>query len=180
MAAVQEVQSIHYFNNKLGAPWPHSTYLQQAHQKNVAVLYSTLTKARIIFHQYPARQLLSHQWITTHMRKSTCVHKQERTNALAQAMVTQTHLLKQWLHKHQRKYALNQWLPTPGQLPEIRALMLERLRRHREALVLYVHILHSLGAAEAYCDRCSATHTHTHAYTHTHTHTHTNVWVGSP
>jgi len=153
------------------------------------------------------------------MRKSTCVHKQERTNALAQAMVTQTHLLKQWLHKrtnalaqamvtqthllkqwlhkrtnalaqamvtqthllkqwlhkHQRKYALNQWLPTPGQLPEIRALMLERLRRHREALVLYVHILHSLGAAEAYCDRCSATHTHTHAYTHTHTHTHTNV-----
>jgi len=108
----------------------------------------------------------------THLLKQW-LHK--RTNALAQAMVTQTHLLKQWLHKHQRKYALNQWLPTPGQLPEIRALMLERLRRHREALVLYVHILHSLGAAEAYCDRCSATHTHTHAYTHTHTHTHTNV-----
>jgi hypothetical protein len=136
------------------------------------------------------------------MRKSTCVHKQERTNALAQAMVTQTHLLKQWLHKrtnalaqamvtqthllkqwlhkHQRKYALNQWLPTPGQLPEIRALMLERLRRHREALVLYVHILHSLGAAEAYCDRCSATHTHTHAYTHTHTHTHTQMYEWAP
>jgi ABC-type hemin transport system ATPase subunit len=40
-----------------------------------------------------------------------------------------------------------------GELPEIRALMLERLGRHREALVLYVHDLHDLNAAEAYCDR---------------------------
>jgi len=32
--------------------------------------------------------------------------------------------------------------------------MLERLRRHREALTLYVHDLRNLGAAEAYCDRC--------------------------
>ncbi|KAF5838923.1 hypothetical protein DUNSADRAFT_1939 [Dunaliella salina] len=44
----------------------------------------------------------------------------------------------------------------PGQLPEIRALMLERLRRHREALSLYVHDLRSLSAAEAYCDRVYA------------------------
>jgi hypothetical protein len=31
--------------------------------------------------------------------------------------------------------------------------MLERLGRHREALVLYVHGLKDLNAAEAYCDR---------------------------
>lgn len=36
----------------------------------------------------------------------------------------------------------------PGQ-----ALLLERLGRHREALRLYVHGLHDLQLAEAYCDR---------------------------
>ncbi len=41
----------------------------------------------------------------------------------------------------------------PGELLEIRALMLERLGRHREALRLFVHAMHDLPAAEAYCDR---------------------------
>ncbi|GIL77647.1 hypothetical protein Vretifemale_7143 [Volvox reticuliferus] len=40
-----------------------------------------------------------------------------------------------------------------GELLEIRALMLERLGNHREALRLYVHALRDLAAAEAYCDR---------------------------
>jgi hypothetical protein len=48
-------------------------------------------------------------------------------------------------------YVLSQ-LP-PDSLLEIRALMLERLNRHSEALQLYVHGLHNLGLAEAYCDR---------------------------
>ena len=42
-------------------------------------------------------------------------------------------------------------------LLEIRALMLERLGRHREALILYIHGLHSLSLVEAYCDRVYAT-----------------------
>ncbi|WIA17457.1 hypothetical protein OEZ85_014302 [Tetradesmus obliquus] len=40
-----------------------------------------------------------------------------------------------------------------GQLLEIRALMLERLGRHREALSLYAHDLAAMPLAEAYCDR---------------------------
>ncbi|GLI62985.1 hypothetical protein VaNZ11_005842 [Volvox africanus] len=43
-----------------------------------------------------------------------------------------------------------------GELLEIRALMLERLGNHREALRLYVHALRDLAAAEAYCDRVYA------------------------
>ncbi len=44
----------------------------------------------------------------------------------------------------------------PSSLLEIRALMLERLGRHREALTLYVHGLKDLQLAEAYCDRVYA------------------------
>ncbi|KXZ52313.1 hypothetical protein GPECTOR_10g945 [Gonium pectorale] len=44
----------------------------------------------------------------------------------------------------------------PGELLEIRALMLERLGCHRDALRLYLHALRDLGAAEAYCDRVYA------------------------
>ncbi len=40
-----------------------------------------------------------------------------------------------------------------GELPEIRALMLERLGRHLEALRLYCHVLEDIPLAEAYCDR---------------------------
>jgi hypothetical protein len=40
-----------------------------------------------------------------------------------------------------------------GQLLEIRALMLERLGRHREALSVYVHDLGAMPLAEEYCDR---------------------------
>jgi hypothetical protein len=40
-----------------------------------------------------------------------------------------------------------------GQLLEICALMLERLGRHKEALSVYVHQLHSMKLAEEYCDR---------------------------
>ncbi|GLC77792.1 hypothetical protein PLESTB_000955600 [Pleodorina starrii] len=43
-----------------------------------------------------------------------------------------------------------------GELLEIRALMLERLGSHREALQLYVHALRDLAGAEAYCDRVYA------------------------
>jgi hypothetical protein len=43
-----------------------------------------------------------------------------------------------------------------GQLLEIRALMLERLGRHKEALSVYVHELHSMKLAEEYCDRVYA------------------------
>ena len=44
----------------------------------------------------------------------------------------------------------------PDSLLEIRALMLERLDRHQEALSLYVRGLKNLGLAEAYCDRVYA------------------------
>lgn len=40
-----------------------------------------------------------------------------------------------------------------GQLLEIRALMLERLGRHREALSVYIHDLKAIDLAEQYCDR---------------------------
>ncbi|KAF6257282.1 hypothetical protein COO60DRAFT_26268 [Scenedesmus sp. NREL 46B-D3] len=40
-----------------------------------------------------------------------------------------------------------------GQLLEIRALMLERLGRHREALSVYIHDLRAMRLAEEYCDR---------------------------
>lgn len=40
-----------------------------------------------------------------------------------------------------------------GQLLEIRALMLERLGRHREALSVYIHDLKRIDLAEQYCDR---------------------------
>ncbi len=52
---------------------------------------------------------------------------------------------------------------SAGELPEIRALMLERLARHQEALELYLYDLHDLRSAEAYCDRCERyTSRHTH------------------
>jgi hypothetical protein len=41
-------------------------------------------------------------------------------------------------------------------LLQVRALMLERLGRHREALALYVHTLRDLPLAEQYCDRVYA------------------------
>lgn len=50
-----------------------------------------------------------------------------------------------------RRYVLSK-LPAGG-LPEIRALMHERLGLHVEALHMYVHVIRDLPLAEAYCER---------------------------